>query len=223
MADFRRCILAFAVVALLLGLVPTASAQVVSGVQCIANSGVPPTLRSEGLTENVGDIVLNCSGGTPTPAGSVIPQANITIFLNTQVTSRLYNSSNQSEAILTVDEPSPTQTSAGQTCTSITGCQAIAIGGGSTAEFKGAFTVIPGNATSVGCAVSTLTGCATITNPNVFEGTVSGNSVTFVGIPIDPPGTQFTRIYRVTNLRANATIPAPGGSGTPGQIIALIS
>jgi large repetitive protein len=231
MADFRRCILAFAVVALLLGLVPTASAQVVTGVQCIANSAVPPTLRSEGQTELVGDIVLNCSGGTPTPAGSTIPQANITIFLNTQVTSRLYNSSNQSEAILTVDEPTAAQTSASQTCTSISGCQAIAVGAGNPLnqnlpnanEFKTAFTVIPGSTTSVGCTVSTTTGCVQVNNPNVFEGSVSGNSVTFVGIPIDPPGTQATRIYRITNLRANATIPAPGGSGTPGQIIALIS
>ena len=231
MADFRRCILAFAVVALLLGLVPTASAQVVTGVQCIANSAVPPTLRSEGQTELVGDIVLNCSGGTPTPAGSTIPQANITIFLNTQVTSRLYNSSNQSEAILTVDEPTPGQTSAGQTCTSISGCTATAVGAGNPLnqnlpnanEFKTSFNVIPGNSSSLGCTVSTLTGCVTLINPNVFEGTVSGNSVTFVGIPIDPPGTQATRIYRITNVRANATIPAPGGSGTPGQIIALIS
>src|ERR1043166_5014238 len=107
MADFRRCILAFAVVALLWGLIPTASAQVVSGVQCIANAGVPPTVRSEGLTELVGDIVLNCQGGTPLPVGSVIPQANITIFLNTQVTSRLLGTpnSNSSEAVLTIDEP----------------------------------------------------------------------------------------------------------------------
>jgi hypothetical protein len=115
MADFRRCILAFAVVALLVGLVPTASAQVVNGVQCIANAAVPPTLRSEGLTELVGDIVLNCSGGTPTPAGQQIPQANISIFLNTQVTSRLLNST-LSEAILTVDEPSAAQTGSTQCC-----------------------------------------------------------------------------------------------------------
>jgi hypothetical protein len=26
---------------------------------------------------------------------------------------------------------------------------------------------------------------------------------------------------RITNVRANATIPAPGGSGAPGQIIAI--
>jgi hypothetical protein len=231
MADFRRCILAFAVVALLMGLVPTASAQVVNGVQCIANSAVPPTLRSEGLTELVGDIVLNCSGGTPTPAGLQIPQANITIFLNTQVTSRLY-SGTTSEAVLTVDEPTPSQTSVGQTCVTAGGCAAFAAGAGSplafpanapnSTEFKTSFNIIQGTANSLNCTVG-VGGCVSWTNPNVFQGSVSGNSVTFIGIPIDPPGTQGTRIYRITNVRANATIPAPGGSGTPGQIIALIS
>jgi len=232
MADFRRYVLAFAVVALLLGLVPMASAQTVNGVQCIANSGVPPTVRSEGLTELTGDIVLNCSGGTPTPVGQLIPQANITIFLNTQITSRLLSGS-QSEAVLTIDEPTPGQTSGtwtsnsagGQTCISVTGCTAIGAGPNfppgqpqnNSLEFKQGFSSVTG----IGpCAVPS-TNC--VINPNVFQGSVSGNSVTFIGIPIDPPGTQSSRIYRITNIRANATIPAPGGSGTPGQIIALIS
>jgi hypothetical protein len=154
--------------------------------------------------------------------GQFIPQANITIFLNTQVTSRLLSGA-QSEAILTIDEPNantlPPQTSAAQTCTSITGCPAIAAGPGvpNTLEFKQAFS----NITGLACGTVGVGGC--VINPNVFEGSVSGNSVTFVGIPIDPPGTTSTRIYRITNVRANATIPAPGGSGTPGQIIALIS
>jgi len=221
MADFRRCILAFAVVALLVGLVPTASAQgVVNGVQCIANSGVPPTVRAEGLTELVGDIVLNCSGGTPIALGGTIPQANITIFLNTQVTSRLLANNPGSEAILTVDEPraTPLETSAAQTCLT-TGCTAIAanVGGASNPnEFKAAFD----RTTGAACASA---GGNCVINPNVFQGTVSGNSVSFIGVPIDPPGTAATRIYRITNVRANATIPAPGGSNTPGQIIALIS
>jgi len=239
MADFRRCLLAFAVVALLLGLIPTASAQTVNGVQCIANAGVPPTVRSEGLTELVGDIVLNCSGGTPTPVGSFIPQANITIFLNTQITSRLLTGT-QSEAILTIDEPTPAQTSATQTCTTTTGCAAVGAGfnplvafQANPLEFKAAFSPATGVACSPGAAPPLVAGPAfgttgstiptCVLNPNVFQGAVSGNSVTFIGVPIDPPGTQSSRIYRITNVRANATIPAPGGSGTPGQIIALIS
>jgi len=207
MADFRRCILAFAVVALLLGLLPTANAQVPNGMTCVANAAVPPTLRAEGLTELAGDIVLNCGGGTPTPAGQVIPQANIQVFFNTQVTSRLVNSSNQSEAVLTIDEPTVAQTSAATTCTSLAGCPAIAAGPGfaptgapNSTEFKNG------------------------TNPNVFEGVVAGNSVIWTGIPIDPPGTTGSRIYRMTNVRVNANaVSAPGANGVPGQVIALVS
>ena len=73
MADFRRCILAFAVVALLFGLLPTANAQTVNGLICTANAAVPPTLRGEGLTELAGDIVLTCNGGVSTPLGQPIP------------------------------------------------------------------------------------------------------------------------------------------------------
>jgi len=215
MADFRRCIFAFAVVVLLLGLLPTASAQTNNGVQCIANAAVPPTLRAEDLTELSGDIVLNCSGGTPNPVGSTIPQVNFQIFFNTQVTSRLLGSSNLSEAILTIDEPTPAQVTPGTTCTSLSGCTATAVGPGfaptgapNNLEFKG-LTAPPGNVGG---------------NPNVFEGVVAGNSVIFTGVPVDPPGTTGNRIFRITNVRVNANaVSAPGANGVPGQVIALVS
>src|ERR1035438_3126593 len=73
-----------------------------------ANASVTPTLRSEGITELVGDIVLNCTGGTTIPQGNVIPPVNITVFLNTQITSRLLGIggvTNASEAVLMIDEP----------------------------------------------------------------------------------------------------------------------
>jgi hypothetical protein len=180
-----------------------------NGLQCIANAAVPPTLRSEGVTELTGDIVLICQGGTPTAAGTTIPTADITIFYNSMVTSRVLNGANQSEVVLTVDEPPPAQTSAAQTCTSTSGCAAIAAGPGqpNKVEFQQQFT----NAGT------------TVTNPNAFQGVVNGNSVTFSGIPIDPPGTQGGRIYRITNVRIDATTVAPGAFGAPGQAVALIS
>jgi len=123
-------------------MIPTASAQTTSGVLCQANAGVPPTVRAEGLTELVGDIVLVCTGGTSLLPGQQIPQANITIFLNTQVTSRLLTGS-QSEAILTIDEPKASETSAAQTCTSpiASGCSAFSAGPGgpNQTEFKATF------------------------------------------------------------------------------------
>ena len=40
--------------------------------QCFANGGVSPPARGEGLAEPVGDLVINCSGGTPTAQGSTV-------------------------------------------------------------------------------------------------------------------------------------------------------
>src|SRR5437667_7301684 len=81
---------------------------------CSASVPATPTVRADGLTELVGDIVLKCTGGIPTPSGQTIPAASLTIVLNTAVTSRLIASSSvNSEALLLIDEPgspaNPTQ------------------------------------------------------------------------------------------------------------------
>ncbi len=71
MADFRKWIYALALVTLLAGFTVPVSAQVTAPpFECIANAGVPPTVRSEGFTELTGDLTLNCNGGDPTPRKS---------------------------------------------------------------------------------------------------------------------------------------------------------
>ncbi len=62
MADFRKWFYALAVVALLAGLSIPASAQG-TAVNCINGGATTPIVRAEGLTELMGDLVLNCSGG----------------------------------------------------------------------------------------------------------------------------------------------------------------
>jgi hypothetical protein len=178
--------------ALLLGSVGTVNAQT-AAFQCIANAGVPPLMRAEGITELTGDIVLNCTGGTALagvaaggviPADTTVPSVNIRVFLNTAVTSRLLTDP-WSESLLMIGEP--------------------------TAGF-------------VGCVNGATQLAATQTVCNVIQGrVVGGNSVEFLGVPVLPPGTTGTTIYRITNVRANASAVAPGGSGTPGQVVALIS
>src|SRR5277367_5362218 len=109
MADFRKWFLAFAVVALLLGMGTSANAQIGLGTpsfQCTANAAVPPIVRAEGLTELVGDLTLNCTGGTPTLAGQAIPLSNVTIFLSTQVTRRL-SVGGSAEGMLIIDHKNP--------------------------------------------------------------------------------------------------------------------
>jgi len=50
---------------------------------------------------------------------------------------------------------------------------------------------------------------------NVFQGIVSSNSVTWFGVPVLPPGTTgFQRVFRFTNIRANASKLGSAGSVT---------
>jgi hypothetical protein len=123
MADFRRWILALAVVALLAGFTVPAGAQPIT---CSTSVTVTPIVRSQGLAELVGDLVLYCTGGTPTLAGNAVPAVNITVFLNTNITSHVLGTQLASfgngqtsaldEALLIVDEPN-SPNSLGVQCT----------------------------------------------------------------------------------------------------------
>src|SRR5688572_18369444 len=97
MVAFRKLFPALAVVALSAA---SASAQVSTAFTCTANTGVPPVVRAEGLTELTGDIVIRCLGGNPNQPVTT----NIQVFLNTNVTSRL-GSGDSYDALLMIDEP----------------------------------------------------------------------------------------------------------------------
>src|SRR5271169_489524 len=75
-------------------------------LQCAAQVPAPAIARAEGLNELVGDLVLNCTGGSPTQPGAPVPTTNISVVLNTAATSRLI-SGQQSEALLLIDDPLP--------------------------------------------------------------------------------------------------------------------
>jgi hypothetical protein len=109
MADFRKWFFAVAIVALLLG-AGTASAQTQNNPQqaftCVANAGTPLIVRVEGITELVGDLLLQCQGGQPTLAGQPVLTTNLRLSLNTNITSRLLSGGYQ-DALLLIDEPYP--------------------------------------------------------------------------------------------------------------------
>ena len=86
MADFRRCLYALALMALLAGLTMPASAQTFN---CTSSTSVPPLVRAEGYTELVGDLILDCTGGVPTPPNQLVAQANIAVNLDTFVSSKI--------------------------------------------------------------------------------------------------------------------------------------
>jgi hypothetical protein len=224
MADFRKISVLVALV-LLLGV--SASAQQTSPAgpfTCIANAAVPPTVRAEGLTELVGDIVVACTGGIPTLTAVDIPRVNFTVFLNTNITSRTYSTTGDSEALLIVDEPGTTVNASPLLlcATPLTGCP---ISGTGTVNGT---TVAPGPEPYCGTTAATAACPANVAvggsgRNNVFRGIVSGNQVQFIGVPVDAPGTAFQRVFRITNVRANASGVSAGPSGLPGSIQALIS
>jgi hypothetical protein len=222
MVNFRRVVTVLAVLALFTGL---AFAQ---QENCSAQATSSTPLRGEGFTEQTGDILINCVGGIPIAPGGVIPLVNIQVFYNTTVTSRLLpttspvSSNNTSEALLLIDEPNTKSTSYGSNLglipclTPLTGCAAWVgnVAGNGTYN----------QAVSGGPAPTTgITG--TVNSPNVYQGVVNGNSVTFYGVPVLPPGSVGSRVYRITNVRVNAQALAGGSASgaSPVQSSIIVS
>jgi len=216
MADFRRWILALAMLVLVVGFAVPASAQN-HNINCNA-SAVPPALRHEGLNELTGDILLACVAATnsvPNATGTV-PQTNITVNLTAPWTSRQYATANNgatvTEALLLVDDPPA-------------GNQRVCGNPGNGLLCPDA----ANSGVSYGLA-NNVTNYPNGAPYNVFQGVVLPNSppnvVTFLGVPVDPPATNATRYYRITNLRVNASTVAAtslGGSIVYGYVSASSS
>jgi hypothetical protein len=220
MADFRRSIIVLAALALLLGTAGIVSAQPAAQFTCTANAATPPLVRGEGITELTGDLLLTCTGGTATGAGITVPTANIQIFLNTAITSRLISGVND-EALLMVDDPlvgggvdsSGIAIAPQNPCPIGTVCPMWGLGA-------------TGGPSSYDGAPHTFSG-VTRTNFNMFYGQqVPGNSgsIVWLGVPVDPPGTvRPTRVFRITNVRANAVAVGVSSTFTTSQILMNIA
>jgi hypothetical protein len=169
--------------------------------------------------------------GTATP----IPTANITVFLNTTVTSRLLPTAtapNASEALLLIDEPGAALTGYGPSVPqTVCNTPQVGAGPGGCVEYIGQSTVEGAGPTVGGVPVTgTVPSATTCTGAfpcapgaNVFQGIVSGNQVVFNGIPVLPPASSGdTRVYRITNIRSNANQITAGGA-TPGAVTASLS
>jgi uncharacterized protein (TIGR03437 family) len=209
----------FAVVlgGVLLGL-SSSPANAQEALTCMENSGVPNIVRTEGGAELMGDVVLTCTGGVPTLAGQPIPLQTVQLFLSTNITSRIVGAGNLSEALLLIDEPYPSanlvppsisvpagQVQAQLAClaNNTTNCAITSVGPGvgSVGSYNGS----PGQY-------------------NVFQGSqTSVNAITWVGVPIDAPGTAGTRVIRITNIRANAYQLGVSSKLVPTQISAIVA
>ena len=229
MADFRRWITALAVPVLFAGL---ASAQTGGTGQqafvCTTNAGTPQ-VRTEGITELMGDIVLTCTGGNVIATGNAIPVANIVVNLSVPVTSRLLPNATPtvaaSEALLLIDEPGSGQiapvTGFGPQAPQVI-CNAPSGGATPTTNTPAGcgtqFAQVSG-----GLAVMSSSSTTATNGPNIFQGVITGaNQVTFYGVPILPPVTSTnSRVFRITNIRGNAN--ATGAGSSPIPITASIS
>lgn len=174
--------------------------------------------RVEGVTEQVGDIVLNCTGGTPTPAGQPIPLQNIELSLSTNITSRIVGEGNVSEALLLIDEPYPSsvinlpyappgaynaQTQLACLANNSTNCSITGVGPG--LGIAGSYNGSAGHY-------------------NVFQGVQdSASSISWTGVPLDAPGTAGIRVLRLTNIRANAAQVGVSSGFIPTQITAIVT
>jgi len=153
----------------------------------------------------LGDILLDCTGGIPTPPNQTVPTVNITVALDqgvnitSQVTATIVtppvggSAVEFLEALLIIDEPnSPTNPAR-----PILNCGRTEAPD-NTAAGAGVCVILGGGALG---ARNTYSGVAAgipagdIGHPNVFQGRsfrlVGGqaNQMVFSGVPIDPPGT----------------------------------
>src|ERR1035438_4270909 len=180
MVNFRRVVTVLAVLAMFTGL---AFAQ--QGESCSAQGTVSTPLRAEGFTEQTGDIIIVCTGGTTLAQTANVPLVNITVFYTTAVTSRILddktpNNANQykSEALLLIDEPNtaPGATNIG------TGTGMVQYG--QTLGLNPCLDSFQGCVETVGPPVSGFSTASP--GYNVYQGLTAGNSVTFYGIPALP-------------------------------------
>jgi len=218
MVSFRKWFPALAIVALLLGSAVAASAQ--TSFTCQTVAGVPPLVRGEGLAELVGDVVLQCTGGTTTLAGAQVPGVNFSVFLNTNITSRVLTN-DVTEALLLIDEPLSFNFVTNPVVVTGTGAGPVL----NNAD--------PGNGYPIGATVPGGVNYKTGAAPNSFPGklvqqfaggtTVLQEYLSWTGIPLDAPGTAGIRTIRITNLRANANRIGVSSTLIPSQIRAFIS
>jgi hypothetical protein len=206
----------------------------------LATAGQPPLVRAEGYTELLGDILLSCTGGDPAQPFLT----NFQIFLNTNVTSRLL-SANVSEALLIIDEAGSNSSrtlAQGGPGVPTPLCVAPATDNSNRAQSSGG----AAGGTGPACNPGTATAPAQVTAGNTFQtGTytvfygqriqeglttptgaafnVRENALVWPGVPVVPPGSNRTRTFRFTNIRANANGVGVSSTFVPSQITAYVS
>jgi uncharacterized protein (TIGR03437 family) len=149
-------------------------------------SAVPVTIRSQGLTEQVADIVILCTGGNVPGAGVSIPRVNFTILTSgVNIANTVIGGQQTTDALVFLDEPNPELQFP---CTDpVNFCE----------NFEG-----------------NPLGAGGQQNRNVFQGRYTAaqpqSSISFIGVPLRQPGNGQFLTLRFTNIRvAVPQLPAP--------------
>ena len=100
----RRFLLFFAVLLFAGSTARLANAQ--TALTCIPSGG-PPVVKAEGITERLGDVLLNCTGGAPNAQVTI----NLSIFLTVNITNRVNGNNAATDVVFTIDNGSGPQPS----------------------------------------------------------------------------------------------------------------
>ncbi|MEZ5354261.1 MAG: hypothetical protein R2762_16610 [Bryobacteraceae bacterium] len=182
-------------------------------LNCTAQAAGTPQIRSEGVSELVGDILIICSSGSP--AGPVEQLRLLDILVTTSssidITGRIGPDGQLTEALAFFDEPMP---SLQHPCGSPSAPYSIPPGSGSLLPgVCGAHAGSPsGNGIgaydpSINAPILTVGATTYQTHrANAFQARrLTSNTIVWKSVPFDDPGILSTRIIRLTNLRVNAS------------------
>lgn len=223
MVDSRRSIL---VLAVLLLASAVAYAQPAGPFTCQATAD-SPLIRAEGLAEYIGDIVITCTGGAPTPFGQEVPLINFNVrILGTYATPAILATGADSdrpwtEATLAIDDPLPGDVN------SLRGSHTPDDPDNSISKLlRGIGSGLNGaglNYRDPWDGINQTSGPGQLNYGtevhNVYQGHLVGppgqwDQIEWRGVPVDPPGTNI-RTIRITNVRVNAAAYGTGGNPTP--------
>jgi hypothetical protein len=226
--NFRKVVVALAVLTLFAGL---ASAQYVppQSISCTVSADSTPSIRAEGLSEHVGDIIITCTapGTTVATSGSAADRGQISVNFGVPIATKTVASG--LEAMLVIDEPGTQSGSIPQglfgsqgpivVCDEVQNATAVLAAAGcpTFAYNNGTFWVANTNGLAAGTQAA-----------NAYQGVIGGTSgsnlniINFNNVPVIPPGsTGVQRIYRITNVRVTpgssaiaATVTATPNSGS---------
>lgn len=216
MSDFRKVILALAVVALM----ATSAFAQSTPINCSVQAS-NPTVRAEGITELVGDVYIRCTGlllSTFQPAGTASPTVTVLVNYNAPITNRVVGGGRMTDAVLFIgyDDNDALNGDPGVSENNVNPCPA-----GTEDTNTGQCPNLVSNANVLIPGMSRSTANAnTLSHVNVFQGIIqSATTIQFTSVPFSQypavaapacggpvtsgigPNCPFVRVFRVKNVR----------------------